>query len=332
VKLGRLRVDTPDGPEPRIVVARGQHHAVDVRRSEALRLERAGVTRSAAARIAHAVVPSSMTEALGAGPVFLEAAGLAVGDQTGDAELAVAGALLAPADPPSIRDFVAFESHFVAGDKAAGRPSIDDVMYELPIYYMTNPSTILGPDAVVPWPSYSRHLDYELEVGIVIGRSSSDLRPEEALEAVAGLTIFNDFTARDIQFREMEGGLGPAKGKHFASALGPWLVTLDEIDIRDMTMRARLNGVERSNGNLGSIMWQLEELVAWASAGETLPVGAVLGTGTVGSGSLFEQGASTLAPFDVVELEIAGIGVLRNSLGEHTEPAWTPTPRVRTIA
>src|SRR4029453_811745 len=113
----------------------------------------------------------------------------------------------------------------------------------------------------------SRHLDYELEVGIVIGRSCSDLRPEEALDVVAGLTIFNDFTAPHTQFREMEGGLGPAKGKHFASALGPWIVTLDEIDIRDMTMRARLNGVERSNGNLGSIMWRLEGLVAWAWGG-----------------------------------------------------------------
>lgn len=333
VRLGRVAVPDADGISHRIVLARSEPGtAIDVRRAECERLQRLGATSSAARRIAEALVPASMTAALAGGPAFYETLRAADRDSSGTAVVSLDELpLVAPIDPPAFRDFVAFEQHFVSGDKAAGRPPISDVLYEFPIYYMGNPSTMIGPDETVPWPSYSSHMDYELEVGIVIGRQCHDLTPEAALDCVAGITILNDFTARDIQFREMEGGLGPAKGKHFASAVGPWLVTLDEVDLKNLPMQARINEEIWSNGNLGSIMWSPAELVAWASAGETLPVGALLGTGTVGTGSGFEQGRRSLIGDDVVELDVAGIGVLRNRIGPSTAPTWTPQRKQRTI-
>jgi 2-keto-4-pentenoate hydratase/2-oxohepta-3-ene-1,7-dioic acid hydratase in catechol pathway len=329
VKLGRVLAPGPDGPEPRIIVAGAAGEPpVDLRVAERLRLERSGATPVAAARISTALVPSSMTAALAGGQAFLEVACRAAVDASGDAVLAPAEApLIAPLDPPTFRDFMAFSEHFETAHRIGGREP-PAVLYELPVSYLANDQAIIGPEDTVPWPSYTDHMDYELELGIVIGAAGRDLTPTEASAHVFGFTVLNDFSARDIQMREMSGGLGPSKGKHFASAVGPWIATAESLDATRLEMTARVNGEVWSTGSSGSITWSVAELVAWASAGEPLVVGTLLGTGTVGGGCGFELGRQ-LHPGDVVELEIEGIGVLRNVLGAPAPVRWTPSPKPR---
>jgi 2-keto-4-pentenoate hydratase/2-oxohepta-3-ene-1,7-dioic acid hydratase in catechol pathway len=173
-------------------------------------------------------------------------------------------------------------------------------------------------------------MDYELELGIVVGRSGRDLRPEEGLDHVLGLTILNDFSARDIQIREMAGGLGPSKGKHFASSVGPWIVSLDSLPETGLAMKARVNGEVWSQGTTASMMWSVGELVAWASAGEVLEAGTLLGTGTVGGGCGLEIDR-LLKPGDVVELEIEGLGTLRNRVASPSSAGWMPEARPRRV-
>ncbi len=295
---------------------------VDVRTGEALRLERQGATRAAARRLAEVLVPGSLTAALQNGEAFLEAAGRAGEDTSGDAFVAEEPRLLAPVDPPAYRDFMVFEEHFVAGARLGGREPAG-VLYEAPISYMGSAQAIVGPETEIRWPSYSRHIDYELELGIVIGRPGTDLTADEALGHVLGLTILDDFSARDIQWREMEARLGPSKGKHFATAIGPVIVTLDELDYRSLRMQARINGETWSDGSSSSMLWSIEEIVAWASAGERMVAGTLFGTGTVGGGCGMEL-QRRLEPDDVIELEVEGIGVLRNRVVGYDEPSWTP--------
>lgn len=176
------------------------------------------------------------------------------------------------------------------------------------------------------WPSYTERMDYEMELGFVVGRSGRDLTPEEAADTLLGVTIFNDFSARDIQRTEMGGMLGPAKGKDFATGLGPWIVTLDELEPENLPMTVRVNGEQRSSGVSGEMMWSPAELVAWASAGEQLHPGDLIGSGTVGEGCGLELGFF-LEPGDTVELEVGGIGVLRNTIGQPEPLRWYPRPR-----
>ena len=233
--------------------------------------------------------------------------------------------LLAPIRrPPSVRDFYAFEQHVRTAREARGLDMNPD-WYELPVFYFSNPHTVLGPDDPVPVPS-TKALDYELEVAAVIGREASDLSEAEAVDAIVGYTIFNDFSARDLQRREMAIGLGPAKGKDFASAFGPYLVTPDELggtrERPAATMIARVNGVEYSRGELADIHHSFGALVAYASRDARVRPGDLIGSGTVGTGCILElsltHGAQRypwLRVGDVVELEVEGIGVLRNAVG-----------------
>jgi 2-keto-4-pentenoate hydratase/2-oxohepta-3-ene-1,7-dioic acid hydratase in catechol pathway len=318
--LARIAQESPDGTEARVVVAAdaAPERWIDLRAAERLRLERRGASAAAARRLSSAVAPGSMTAALEGGPAFLEAAHAALED--GEDAVVPAARLLAPVDPPAYRDFMAFEEHFVNGSARRG-VSPAPVLYELPVSYMGSVQAMLGPDDEIPWPHYTEEMDYELELGIVIGRPGRDIALDDALDHVLGLTVFNDFSARDIQFREMAGGLGPSKGKHFASAVGPRVVTLDALG-GELRMTARVNGETWSEGSTGTIMWSIAELVAWASAGEPLAAGTLLGSGTVGRGCGLELGRR-LSPGDVVELEIEGIGVLRNTLGIPLR-GWTP--------
>jgi 2-keto-4-pentenoate hydratase/2-oxohepta-3-ene-1,7-dioic acid hydratase in catechol pathway len=325
MRIARIEHRTPDGAEARIAVA-GQDGWQDVRTAERLRLERRGATTSAAARVAEAVAPGSLSAALELGDAFLEALRRAAEDESGDA-VAHDGRLLLPVDMPAYRDFMAFERHFVDAGRKAGR-DVPDVLYELPVSYMGSIHAFVGPDDEVPWPSYTERMDYELELGIVVGRGGRDIPPEDALGHVLGLTILNDFSARDIQVREMAGGLGPSKGKHFASAAGPCIVTLEELDVESLGMDARVNGETWSSGSSGTMLWSVAELVAWAAAGEPLMAGTLLGSGTVGGGCGFELDRF-LTPGDVVELEVEGIGVLRNRMGAPSETGWMPEPRQR---
>jgi 2-keto-4-pentenoate hydratase/2-oxohepta-3-ene-1,7-dioic acid hydratase in catechol pathway len=328
MKVARVRLNGLDGPETRIVVLDSTGgYAIDVRRSEIARNLRAGMSSEAARRLARAYVPSSLTRGLEAGELFTTALRSAESDTSGDHALALDGLVFdCPADPPSYRDFMAFEEHFVTGMARIGRTP-DPVLYEMPVSYMGNVQAFLAHEEVMPWPSYSDHLDYELELGIVVGRPGRDIPVDGALGHVFGITVLNDFSARDIQVREMAGGLGPSKAKHFATALGPWISTLDEIDINDLKMVALVNGDIWGENSSGTIMWSIPELVAWASASEPLPAGAVLGSGTVGGGSAIETGRR-LHPGDVVELEIAGIGTLRNRVGAHPGRGWYPESKI----
>jgi 2-keto-4-pentenoate hydratase/2-oxohepta-3-ene-1,7-dioic acid hydratase in catechol pathway len=327
MKIGRIEYRTPDGPEARIVVA-GDEGWNDVRFVERLRLERRGATTTAAARLAGALVPGSLASALELGDEFREALARAKDDTSGDARVEPQR-FLVPIDMPAYRDFMAFEEHFVNAGRRFGHVP-PDVLYELPVSYMGSVQAFIGHDDEVPWPSYSELMDYELELGLVVGRGGRDIQPEDALDNVLGITILNDFSARDIQAREMAGNLGPSKGKHFASAAGPVITTLDELEVDSLAMSARVNGETWSTGSSGTMLWSIAELVAWASTGEPLAAGTLLGSGTVGGGCGLEHDRF-LSPGDVVELEVEGIGVLRNRLGARPESGWLPEPRQRHV-
>ena len=327
MQIARIAHESPDGIQPRVVVASdaAPDRWIDLRTAEALRLERRGVSGPAARRLAAASVPGSLTATIETGQLFFEAAMAAIENVEAETLAPAGSRLLAPIDPPAYRDFMAFEIHFTSGERRTGNPT-PPVLYELPVSYMGSVQAMLGPDDEVAWPAYSSKMDFELELGIVIGKASRNLRPEDALDAVLGLTVFNDFSARDIQFEEMAGRLGPSKGKHFASSVGPRIVTLDSLDLHDLNMTARVNGEEWTTGSSGSILWPVEELVAWASTGENLAAGTLIGTGTVGNGCGMELGRF-LEVGDLVELEISGLGVLRNTIGRDDRSDWRPDPK-----
>lgn len=226
--------------------------------------------------------------------------------------------------PPSVRDFYAFEQHVKTVNANRGC-EVPPEWYEFPAFYFTNPHAIFGPNEGIPHPQATHALDYELEIACVIGQVGSDIPPARAEEHIFGYMILNDWSARDIQRIEMRVGLGPAKGKDFATSLGPWLVTPDELKDRktdkpgvyDLEMVARINGVERSCGNFKEIYYSFGDLIARASADTVLLPGDVIGSGTVGTGCLLEltRGEGPwLQPGDMVELEIERLGVLRNQI------------------
>jgi fumarylacetoacetate (FAA) hydrolase len=207
--------------------------------------------------------------------------------------------------PPTVRDFYAFEQH-VKTARALRGLEVPPEWYELPVFYFSNPGAIYGPGDVIPYPPDTKELDYELEVAAVIG----------ADEQIGGFTVMNDWSARDLQRAEMKVGLGPAKGKDFATSLGPVVVTPDEFDGSSAVMVARVNGEERSRGQLADMNFSWQRIVDHAALNTRLYPGDVLGSGTVGTGCILEHGDGRwLQPGDVVELEVEGIGVLRNTVG-----------------
>jgi fumarylacetoacetate (FAA) hydrolase len=229
-------------------------------------------------------------------------------------------------EPPTMRDFYAFEQHVKTARSHRGLDMIPE-WYEIPTFYFTNTSEIYGQNARVPYPLGSQELDFELEIACVIGREGKNISIEEAEQYIAGYTIMNDWSARDFQRKDMKLNLGPGKGKDFATSLGPWMVTPDELASRrigsgereryDMTMLARVNGREISRGNFKDIYYSFPQMIAWASRNVRLRAGDVLGSGTVGTGCILELGTKIhrwLQRGDIVELEIEGIGVLRNTI------------------
>jgi fumarylacetoacetate (FAA) hydrolase len=232
----------------------------------------------------------------------------------------------------SLRDFYAFEAHVKNAYSIRGR-EVPQEWYQFPVFYYSNPNTIYDPDSLVPYPLYTQALDYELEIACIIGKAGIDIPAQKAEEHIFGYTIFNDWSARDVQKLEMRVGLGPAKGKDFASSLGPWIVTPDELADRaagrpgvyDLEMVARVNGLERSRGNWKDIHYSFGDMIARASTETFLLPGEVIGSGTVGSGCLLEitRGEGPwLQPGDQVELEIERLGVLSNrvALPSRQEP------------
>jgi fumarylacetoacetate (FAA) hydrolase len=204
--------------------------------------------------------------------------------------------------PPAVRDFYAFEQH-VKTARANRGLDVPPEWYEVPVFYFSNPAAIFGPEDDIVYPHGTSELDYELEVAAIIGADGT----------IGGFTVMNDWSARDLQRLEMRVGLGPAKGKDFATSLGPIVVTPDEFDGSEAEMVARVNGEERSRGNLRDLYWPWERLVEQAALNTHLLPGDVIGSGTVGSGCILELGDSRwLRPGDEVELEVKGLGVLRN--------------------
>ncbi|BCA53337.1 putative Fumarylacetoacetase [Nitrospira sp. KM1] len=277
-------------------------------------------------RLANAQVPATMLEFLEGGHSTMAAArrafeyvigrGASAGGPRGETIVyAVADIHFAAPlpNPPALRDFIAFEKHIGATSKKRGQP-IPPEWYKFPVYYKGNHRTIIGPDQPLQWPLETTKLDYELELACIIGRGGQDIPEREAHNYIAGYTIMNDFSARDIQFQEMACRLGPAKGKDFATALGPCLVTPDEIaDLRALTMIARVNGEEWSRGQFGTIHWSFPQMIAHVSRGEMIYPGDVFGSGTVGGGCGLELDRY-LKPGDVVELDIQPIGILRTQI------------------
>ena len=214
--------------------------------------------------------------------------------------------------PNSLRDYLTFEGHA----SFSGKRQLDKGWYEIPVCYKGNPDTIVGPDEVIPWPAFTDLLDYELEYGIYIGKEGKNIPREQAEEYIAGYTIFNDISARDIQLREMlAGGLGPAKGKDTCSVMGPCLVTPDELDPRNLRMIARVNGEVWSDNNTNTAYWSWPQIIEFASMEEMLYPGDFLGSGTVEGGCGMELNR-WIQPGDVIELEVEGIGILKNRVGE----------------
>jgi fumarylacetoacetate (FAA) hydrolase len=199
---------------------------------------------------------------------------------------------------------MAFEQHVANARKLRGA-EVPKEWYEMPVFYFSNPAAIFGPDEHVPYPEGTEELDYELECAAVIGAEGK----------IGGFTVLNDWSARDVQRAEMRVGLGPAKGKDFATSIGPVVVTPDEFDGTEGEMIARVNGEERSRGNLRDMYHHWDALLAQAARNTTLRPGDIIGSGTVGSGCILEHGDGRwLQRGDVVELEIEGVGVLRNAV------------------
>jgi 2-keto-4-pentenoate hydratase/2-oxohepta-3-ene-1,7-dioic acid hydratase in catechol pathway len=214
--------------------------------------------------------------------------------------------------PNSLRDYLSFDGHA----SFSGKKQLDKGWYEMPVCYKGNPDTIIGPDEIILWPAFTDLLDYELEYGIYIGKEGKNIPREQAWDYIAGYTIFNDISARDIQLEEMMvGGVGPAKGKDTCSVIGPCLVTPEDIDPSNLRMMARVNGEVWSDNNSGTAYWTWPQIIEFASMEETLYPGDFLGSGTVEGGSGMELNR-WIQPGDIIELEVEGIGILRNRVGE----------------
>jgi 2-keto-4-pentenoate hydratase/2-oxohepta-3-ene-1,7-dioic acid hydratase in catechol pathway len=232
----------------------------------------------------------------------------------------------APLHPTTLRDSYAFEQHVKTANQNRGR-DVPEEWYKFPVFYYTNPHSIFGPDDEIPYPQYTQALDFELEIAVVIGKPGINIKLENALNHIFGYTIFNDWSARDVQRSEMKVGLGPAKAKDFASSLGPVIVTSEALadktvnrsGVYDLNMSAKVNGTEISKANFKDIYWSFGEIIARASDACELRPGDVIGSCTVGTGCLLEL-TKTQGPWlnegDAVELEIERIGILKNIIGE----------------
>lgn len=208
--------------------------------------------------------------------------------------------------PTSIRDFMLVEEHVLGSFS-----EVPAAWYDIPVYWKGNADAVFGPDDPIRWPVYTTKLDFELELAAVIGRPARAVGVDEALSYVAGYTVFNDWSARDIQMREMTVGLGPGLGKDFATSIGPCLTTPDEIDPAGVAMTARVNGEVWSSGSLGSMRFSFAQIISHLSAEQELQPGDVIASGTIAQGCGLELDR-WIQVGDVVELEVEGIGVLRN--------------------
>lgn len=323
MKLVSFELPSPMGPQTRTGAVDAAGRIVDLAGAYRLKLLHEGVSAGGAVRLGQALLPTDMVELIEGGERSLDAARdalqWAAGHETGmDGTPIIYGVeavrFLPPVPkPPLLRDFMGFETHLRNIFPKLGR-EIPPEWYKLPVYYKGNPGSLATHEDDIPIPSYADALDIEFELAMVIGKGGMNIAPERALDHIFGYMIYNDFSERTIQAREMTVGLGPAKGKDFVRGhvLGPHLVTADEIpDIYNLHMVARVNDEVWCDSNSGTIHWKFEQMIAHVSTDEVLRPGEVLGSGTVGGGSGAERG-TLLRRGDVVELEVERLGVLRN--------------------
>jgi fumarylacetoacetate (FAA) hydrolase len=238
--------------------------------------------------------------------------------------------LLAPIPrPPSMRDGYAFRQHVETARRNRGLEMIPE-FDKFPVFYFTNHQAVVGPGDVHVRPRHLERLDFELEAAIVVGTEARDVAAADADSLLFGMMIMNDFSARALQMEEMTLSLGPAKGKDFATGLGPYLVTMDELaEVMhktphgahfDLGMRAYVNGIQVSSGNVKDMTWTFAQILERASYGVTLYPGDVIGSGTCGTGCFLELNGSKITqnqwlnPGDVVALEIDRLGRLENTI------------------
>ncbi len=291
------------------------------------RRERVGVLKDGAI---HALAKGvTLYDLIGHGNDLLAAEGERALSAPVDAFELAAVALLAPIPhPPSVRDFYAFEQHVRTARQRRGLDMEPD-WYRLPVFYFSNPVAVIGPFDDVRMPPGTSQLDFELEVAAIVGRSGADLSSETAEEHIAGFCVMNDWSARDIQRREMRLSMGPVKGKDFATSLGPALVTPDELEpfrknrAYDLAMTASVNGREYSRASLADIYWSFGEMLAYASRGTEVVTGDVIGSGTCGTGCILElslvhgeEAYPWLRPGDEVVLEVERIGSIASRVVE----------------
>lgn len=325
MKLLSYQLPTPVGPLTRSGALVDNDTVIDLEAAHRVLLLDDGLSADAAARIAGAVTPPDMTDFIAGGEysrVSAERVVTAFSDSPPGTEkhgIVFARALsdlrlLSPVPrPPLIRDFMVFETHLKNIFPKLGR-EIPPEWYNLPVYYKGNPHAVGAHGEDVAIPSYATELDFEFEFGIVIGKGGKNIPRETAMEHVFGYMLYNDFSERKIQQREMSVGLGPAKGKDFHNAhvFGPVLVTADEVpDIYNVPMTMRINGKSYMESNSGTMHWKIADMIAHASMEEAIHPGEIFGSGTVGEGAGAERG-EFLHAGDVIELEMGPLGVLRN--------------------
>ncbi len=226
--------------------------------------------------------------------------------------------------PPSFRDFYAFEQHVRAARKLRGLEMHPD-WFRLPIFYFSNPNALYGHGDEIPYPNYTNELDYELEFAVIIGNGGRNIKKEDAENLIAGYTICNDWSARDLQREEMPLSLGPAKGKDFATSFGPYMVTPDELENDwdengklHLKMTCHVNGKLISEGNTNDLYHPFTTMIERASMNTNLVAGDYLGSGTVGTGCILELRPENTGGWikkgDVVSMEVEKLGVLENKI------------------
>ena len=327
MRLVSFELKTPTGPMTRVGAVLPDGRYADLQSAYRAVLADKGASAEGAARLSAAAIPSDMVGFIENGKTALDAARSALDWVTTGEGTAPDGAtlvfgtnavkLLSPIPrPPLIRDFMAFEQHLKNIYPKLGR-DIPPQWYEMPVYYKGNPSAVGADGDVVSMPSYATNMDFEFEFAAVIGRGGSNIAPADAMSHIFGYMLYNDFSAREIQQREMSVGLGPAKGKDFqrGHVFGPWLVTADEIaDVYALSMKATVNGKPWCDTSSSTMHWRFDRMIAHASMNEMLVAGEVLGSGTVGGGSAAEMG-TVLNKGDTVALTMDKLGTLTNSIG-----------------
>lgn len=216
--------------------------------------------------------------------------------------------------PRSLRDFFAFEDHAKAGSRRRGE-TLSREWYEQPVFYKGNPRSIIGPGETIPWPAFTRKLDFEFEIAAVVGKPGRDIAVKDARKHIAGYVVMNDCSARDIQKNEMVCRMGPAKGKDFATALGPWFVTADEWSGKIPNLKVKVNGKEWSRSRGVQPYWKFDVMLSHASQGEELLPGDLLGSGTYFTGCGLDMDR-WIKPGDRLELDAGPLGTLRNVVGK----------------